>query len=71
MEIGSNKNKIKLDFLSRDKFNLFKDIIYKLNFEKTTKKMYNDQVSKELNKAKVTHEKLKKQESLDKKIYKR
>lgn len=71
MEIESENNKTKLDFLSRDKFKMFKDIIYKLNFEKTTKKMYNDMVSKELNKAKIKIENYTKKQEKIKKLEKK
>lgn len=56
MIIESGKTKTKLDFLSKEEFNLFKDIVYKLNIEKICKNRYSQEVNAVLNKAKSTIE---------------
>ncbi|KKP25544.1 MAG: hypothetical protein UR12_C0041G0003 [candidate division TM6 bacterium GW2011_GWF2_30_66] len=70
MEIESSRGKTKLNFLSKDKFNLFKDIVYNLNFTKITGQMYAEKVGVEIEKAKIkikNYNKNKKREKKSKK----
>lgn len=59
MVIEANGHKTKLDFLNKEKFNNFKQLIYGYDFRKTTKEEYNSEVQKELHKAHLKIDELK------------
>lgn len=71
MEIEFGKSKTKLNFLSKDQFNLFKDIIYNLNLTKTTGKMYAKKVDIEIKKAKTKIKNYNKNKKREKKLSKK